>query len=31
MLSVIRGALCDQPRLVPIASGGFDDPGPSAA
>ena len=31
MLKVIRGAFYDQPRLVPVAPDGFDDPGPSAA
>ncbi len=30
-LQVIRGAFYDQPRLVPAAHDGFDDPGPSAA
>lgn len=30
-LRVIRGAFHDQPRLVPVAHDGFDDPGPSAA
>lgn len=30
-LKVIRGAFYDQPRLVPVAPDGFDDPGPSAA
>ena len=30
-LRVIRSALHDQPRLVPVAHDGFDDPGPSAA
>ena len=30
-LRVIRGAFYDQPRLVPVAHDGFDDPGPSAA
>lgn len=30
-LRLIRGALYDQPRFVPANSGGFDDPGPSAA
>lgn len=30
-LKLIRGALHDQPRLVPAGSDGFDDPGPSAA
>lgn len=30
-LRVIRGAFYDQPRLVPAAHDGFDDPGPSAA
>lgn len=30
-LRVIRGAFYDQPRLVPGAHDGFDDPGPSAA
>lgn len=30
-LKVIRGAFYDQPRLVPVAPHGFDDPGPSAA
>ncbi|MBZ9799074.1 MULTISPECIES: nucleoside-diphosphate kinase [unclassified Mesorhizobium] len=31
MLKLIRGAFYDQPRLVPVAPDGFDDPGPSAA
>jgi regulator of nucleoside diphosphate kinase len=30
-LRLIRGAFYDQPRLVPVAHDGFDDPGPSAA
>lgn len=30
-LRVIRSAFHDQPRLVPVAHDGFDDPGPSAA
>ena len=30
-LTVIRGALHDQTRVVTTGSGGFDDPGPSAA
>lgn len=30
-LRVIRGTFYDQPRPVPVAHDGFDDPGPSAA
>jgi regulator of nucleoside diphosphate kinase len=30
-LRLIQGAFADQPRFVPVASTGFDDPGPSAA
>ena len=30
-LKLIRGAIYDQPRLVPTGSDGFDDPGPYAA
>jgi regulator of nucleoside diphosphate kinase len=30
-LTLIRGAIRDQPRLERVGSDGFDDPGPSAA